>query len=501
MSYILEPGEEHSLRAVAKRCGLKQEKLHYSGDFSEFTPEMLTYNQRDAEVTLQVFEVLEEQLRKDSQAWNLYENIDLPYLEIIFEMHREGLPIDKEKLDSVEQEVRREMLRLETRLHELVPYVPGKEKIYKRGYHKASGVTKYNHCELLSFNPNSTAHIEYALRLAGWSPNDKSKKTKSGKFALSKDVLSSLESEFELAKTLLEYRKYVKLHGTYLLKWKEATKNTDRIYGNFNYAATLTGRLSSSGGTAGNLQNIPRRGSLGGQMRSIVSSTAECDLVIGDLSNFEARGLAYYLAALMGDDELAKNFVAGLDLHSFNANKIGIARDEAKTLLYLYLYGGQAGRLAESLRVPKERAEEILKSLEKNFPALANFRKVVVQALKKNKGILHDKLGRRLVYRDIFSRDRKAASKAERQIVNALLQGLNASVMRMLSVKSRRLVKASGGKFVASVHDEVLILIPKKFSELVAKRLTEIWSTDTTIMPVPIIAKFGAVSNWNEGHN
>jgi DNA polymerase-1 len=413
-------------------------------------------------------------------------------------MEKTGFTLNKEALEALEVKTRRELLRLEARLHELVPYVPGKEKIYKSGKYTRGGVTTYDHCQLLQFNPNSTAHIEWALKAAGWKPGKDAEKTKSGKLSLAKNVLESLASKFELAKALVDFRKVTKLHGTYLMKWRQNLDGLCRIYANFNYTATRTGRLSSSGGTAGNLQNIPARGDMGTEIRKLVVAPEGYNLVIGDLSNFEARVLAHYLATVMGDGALAEAFINKLDLHQFNADKIGITRPEAKTLLYLYLYGGQAARLAKSLGVSVQRAEEILKSLEVNFPALANFRSVVIKMLKKRGGVLHDKLGRRLVYREILSRDKRLVAKAERQIVNSLMQGLNATVMRQLTNDSWDIVKEYGGKFVGSIHDEIIVMVPKAMSKIVADKLTKVWSSSQVLAPVPIVTEFKAVSNWSE---
>jgi DNA polymerase-1 len=497
LSYLIEPAEKHSLKEVAKRCGIRDGKIEFH-DFSKLSKEMLVYNARDAELTLKLYHILDAELRKDPEAYKEYVEIDLPYLRVILEMEKTGFTLNKEALEALEVKTRRELLRLEARLHELVPYVPGKEKIYKSGKYTRGGVTTYDHCQLLQFNPNSTAHIEWALKAAGWKPGKDAEKTKSGKLSLAKNVLESLASKFELAKALVDFRKVTKLHGTYLMKWRQNLDGLCRIYANFNYTATRTGRLSSSGGTAGNLQNIPARGEMGTEIRKLVVAPEGYNLVIGDLSNFEARVLAHYLATVMGDGALAEAFINKLDLHQFNADKIGITRPEAKTLLYLYLYGGQAARLAKSLGVSVQRAEEILKSLEVNFPALANFRSVVIKMLKKRGGVLHDKLGRRLVYREILSRDKRLVAKAERQIVNSLMQGLNATVMRQLTNDSWDIVKEYGGKFVGSIHDEIIVMVPKAMSKIVADKLTKVWSSSQVLAPVPIVTEFKAVSNWSE---
>lgn len=497
LSYLIDPSQKHSLKEVARRYNLENGKIEFH-DFSKLSKEMLEYNARDAEVTLKLYHILDKELLKDEAAYKEYVDVDLRYLRVILEMEKTGFTLDKDALEEVEVKTRREMLRLEARLHELVPYVPGKEKEYKSGKYTRGGVTIYNHCQLLQFNPNSTAHIEWALKASGWTPGKDAEKTKTGKLSLSKNVLESLSAKFELAKTLTEFRKVTKLQGTYLMKWRQNLDKLCRIYANFNYTVTRTGRLSSSGGTAGNLQNIPARGDMGKEIRKLVIAPEGYDLVIGDLSNFEARVLAHYLATVMGDDGLAKAFIANLDLHQFNADKIGITRSEAKTLLYLYLYGGQAARLAKALSVSLKRAEEILKSLEVNFPALANFKGVVIKMLKARGGILHDKLGRRLVYTEINSRDKKLAAKAERQIVNALMQALNASVMRLLTNRSWETVKKYGGFFVGSIHDEIIVMVPKHFSQRVADKLTEVWSTCDVLAPVPIVTKFKVCSNWSE---
>lgn len=497
LSYLIEPAASHKLKDVAKRCGINDGKIEFH-DFTKLSKEMLIYNAKDAEITLKSYFKLDAQLLKDEAAYKEYVDIDLPYLEVILEMEAAGFTLDKEGLEEIEVSTRREMLRLEAELHRLVPYVPGKEKIYKAGKYTRAGITTYNHCALLQFNPNSTAHIEWALRRDGWNPGKDAEKTKTGKLSLSKNVLESLAAKFPIAKVLTDFRKYTKLHGTYLMKWRQNLDGLCRIYANFNYTSTRTGRLSSSGGTAGNLQNIPGRGETGAQIRKLIVAPKGYDLVIGDLSNFEARVLAHYLAVLMGDDSLAKAFIAGQDLHQFNADKIGITRLEAKTLLYLYLYGGQAARLAKALSVSLKRAEEILKSLEVNFPALAQFKGVVIKMLKQRDGVLHDKLGRRLVYPEINSRDKKLAAKAERQIVNALMQALNASVMRLLTNRSWDIVKKYGGRFIGSIHDEILVEVPKRFSKIVADKLTEVWSSCDVLAPVPIITKFKNVQNWSE---
>lgn len=454
MSYVWHPGGEHSLEAWGIQLGVP--KLEHT-DFTSFTPEMSFYCSNDVLLTFILYKHLQKLFETDNRAKTLYEDIERPYIEAIIEMNGTGFYLDIPKLYRMRDQLQRKVDDLSQEVISMYPLVPRytdltKTKTYKKGYFKRAGVTYYDHCELVEMNPNSSVHKLWALKhLYGWQPE---KKTKAGKYCVDSSVLKSLD--YPLAKTLLELSECTKILGTYVESFL-VNQEHGRVCTNFNNTVTLTGRLSSSNPI--NFQNFPKSGEYGDEIRKCVSTPRGWKLVGADLASIEARVLAHYLSYCLQDGDLKKAIEEGLDVHQFNADKLGISRDEAKLALYAFAYGAGPEKLGKGDKI---RGQEILDSIKVNYPSLVSLKELFLRKVRRQKGVIHTWFGRRLVYPAINSEDQAESSKAERQVFNAMLQGTAADIMKKITLDVLPTVCKCGGRLAASIHDEALFYVPAK---------------------------------------
>lgn len=375
-------------------------------------------------------------------------------------------------------------------------------------------VVVYEHCPLVPFNANSGAQIaERLTTLYGWEP---AKFTKTGQPATGGEILEDLS--YPLARMLTEYATTVKVLGSFIEPFSQ--KHDDGVLrGRFKQTGTRTGRLSSSDP---NLQNIPTRSALGQHVRSLVIAP-EGHVIVGiDLSNIEGRLLGEYLARIVGDFSMVEIFEAGIDFHQANADNWGVSRPDAKTLLYAVVYGAGPEKVGHG---DKERGKKLMASLEKNAPGIFELKERIWEEARKRDGILHTLFGRRLVYSDIILdnaietakrlkkdkpddyRDvsvkglaRSLVSRAERQIVNALLQGTAADVLKILTLEVRPQIHRANGMIAASVHDELLNYVPSDYAPWVRDQLTKAFTSDTMLKYAPITGDAAIGKSWKEVH-
>lgn len=527
LSYVLAPGPDgHSLEDWGLKLGYEKIDLlqqlkdlrflpqtaKKGDEFKQYHPLMDEYCLRDVEITMKLALQLLPKLEEMPRTKELYETVELPYVETIIEMESTGLFVDRSKLAPLRASLQQRIRDLTKQILTIVPHLPGDTTEYARGsYKNKSHVprtfypgrdrtefptdTVYNHCSYEPFNPNSGQQVATALQLIyGWEPEEF---TATGQAKTGASVLEELE--YPLAHLLTEHAELVKIEGTFLTAFDERATSGGVLRGSFNQCKTRTGRLSSSDP---NLQNIPVRSDLGKELRSLVTTPnpERVLLIDGDLSNIEGRVLAFYLENIADDPYLGEVFRSGQDFHQANADRLGVERQEAKLLLYLFIYGGGAAKLSVSLGITLARATWMIEQLKSNFTSLLELRDEVVRSAKSNRGVVHTLLGRRLVYPDLISKNRSFRARAERQVFNAVLQGTAADIQKKLMLESANLVHAYGARIAAAVHDETLIYSPAAAAPELAKDLTQKWSSSKLLDTVPITAEFKYGTSWSELH-
>jgi DNA polymerase-1 len=295
---------------------------------------------------------------------------------------------------------------------------------------------------------------------------------------------------------MVELNQYNTVSTTFLTAFESRRDLFGRLRCNFNQCVTLTGRLSSS---QPNLQNIPARGELGEIVRSLFIAPEGKQLISIDLSNIEGRVVAHYLSKVMGDDRMADSFIAKVDFHDANQHSWGLAtRGEAKTLLYAFIYGASATKLGGG---NKKAGLALVKKLEDNMPALIDLKKKIVElALTRSTPHITTLYGRKIYYPDLRSHDRALRARAERQVVNALIQGSAADILKDLLNRSVPYIHKYGGTLLLQVHDEILCEVPTENALALATALNDIFSKCPRLTHCPIegVAKIG--SNWSEIH-
>lgn len=392
-------------------------------------------------------------------------------------------------------------------------------KLFEKGeYYLPAKLEKslvvFEHCPLVPFNANSGAQVaERLTTLYGWEP---AKFTKTGQPSTTGEILEDLD--YPLARMLTEYATTVKVLGSFIQPFSEKHEN-GVLRGRFKQTGTRTGRLSSSDP---NLQNIPTRSALGQHVRSLVVAPEGYVIVGIDLSNIEGRVLAEYLMRIVGDDSMVEIFRAGTDFHQSNADSWGVSRNDAKTLLYAVIYGAGPEKVG---RGDKKRGKKLMMSLERNAPGIFELKERIWQAARERDGVLHTLFGRRLVYREIVESNalatarrlkkekpedyadvsikglaRSLMSRAERQIVNAALQGTAADVLKILTLQVKPDIVRARAVIAAAVHDELLNYCPVAYAPWLRDRLSDAFTSDTMFKYAPIAGDAAIGHAWSQVH-
>jgi DNA polymerase I-like protein with 3'-5' exonuclease and polymerase domains len=413
-----------------------------------------------------------------------------------------------------------------------VVFVNGELKKKKDGSLASSTKSiKFVVASRVDFNPNSDAHIRDVLRESGWVPNDSHELTDGGLVKVGGNELKTIVNEVDdvdtkrLINLLRQYKKVQKLLSTYLEKYNELLAGNDRIRCNFNQCLTRTGRLSSS---RPNLQNIPARGPMGKLLRSMFVAPTGMVMTIGDDSQIEARILADALSRHFGDSRLADAFIANIDIHLANAFDWGLvsivcsdgdpeelrrlydegiidkddallklARDLEKTTLYGAIYGASKRKLGNG---NMELGERIVQAMSIGAPGIDRFKNAIVQScLKRRNSAVYNIFGRRALYPAIRAvNDRRAVSRAKRQVVNSVIQSSSFSRCATKAIQAYPKVKQGGGSFASMAHDEFMIYAPAKTVRWVTKQATIIFSHIDSLEGCPVRFKFSVVRNWSQ---
>lgn len=520
MSYVWFPAQEHTLRSWGDRLGLP--KLECPNFEDATIEELIPYCVRDSEICLKVYQHLLEKFKKDSIGYQCYKQVDLPAVEATIALETNGVLISKERWENQNKNLEIQAQQLLEKILAVCPVAPNKTSKVKNerppetvwdgktqpslDMYLCTGqdgeYTMYK--KFTEFNPNSADQIGWALTyLYGWKPTDFTEK---GKPQTTVDILDSLPDSWELPKLLVEYSEINKLVTTYGESFLKHVNDDNRIRASFNSTVTLTGRYSSS---KPNLQNIPKEGETGDLLRSSFVAPDGSSLVGCDCSNFQIRILAQYLDALFGNTEdgaaLARDFNTNekADPHQVTADLLGVSRKQGKTLNFSVMFGSGSEKMGKMMGCSKEEAEALQAKMSSLFPSIGKLK----QAVWSQGIVVHDLYGRRGVYPELDSKDRKTSAHAQRQMFNFIIQATEASIMKMLMVQGLVLCEFYKAKYpnlpkpllVLQVHDEVLFEVSDQYVNEFANDLEELFSQQF----LPNVSMKGDCKigkSWKEAH-
>ena len=432
------------------------------------------YAAEDADITLRLKNKLEPELKR-FECEQLFYEIEMPLMPVLAEMEMNGVCIDTQSLKETSTILTTRMQDLERRIYELA----GEQ------FNIAS--------------PKQVGEILFdKLKIV-----EKAKKTKTGQYVTSEDVLQMLRNKHEIVADILEHRGLKKLIGTYIDSLpKLINPQTGHIHTSFNQTITATGRLSSSDP---NLQNIPIRGEDGKEIRKAFIPEPGCLFFSADYSQIELRVMAH----LSKDQHMVEVFREGKDLHAATAANIykkpigEVTRDErskSKRANFGIIYGITVFGLAERLDIPRDEAKMLIDGYFETFPQVRDYMEQAKQSARQ-RGYVETLFGRRRYLPDINSANATVRGFAERNAINAPIQGTAADIIKVAMIRIFRRFKAEGvrSKMILQVHDELNFSVYPEEKELVEKIVIEEMQ-GAFDLAVPLVADSGFGQNWLEAH-
>lgn len=433
------------------------------------------YAAEDADVTFQLKDIFSPKL-KETETEKLFTEVEVPLIEVLADMEREGINLDVKGLKEFSAQLETDITAIDAEIQTLAG-------------------TKFN-----ISSPKQVGEIlfEY-LKIT-----DKAKKTKTGQYATSEDVLAKLESAHPIVSKILDYRELVKLKSTYVDAIPDLVNpHTHHIHTSFNQVVAVTGRLSSDNP---NLQNIPIRTERGRQIRkAFIPRNKDFVLLSADYSQIELR----VVASISGDPNMCEAFNLGKDIHTATAAKVyGIAeadvtkemRYKAKSVNFGIIYGQGAFGLAENLSISRTEAKELIDNYFKEYPSIKRYMDDTVNFARDN-GYVQTLLGRKRWLRDITSSNQTVRGYAERNAINAPIQGSAADMIKvaMINIHHEFKKKNFRSKMILQVHDELVFDVFKPELEII-KPIIESHMQKALPLKVPVEVGMGVGGNWLEAH-
>ncbi len=433
------------------------------------------YAAEDADVTLKLKNFFAPELKK-AGIESLFFDIEMPLIYVLVEMEVTGVKLDTVALKQSSEELTAALNNLEKEIYEL------------------AGV---------KFNINSSKQVGEVL-FEHLKIEEKAKKTKTGSYSTSEDILEKMRSKHPVVGKLLEYRGLKKLLSTYIDALPELINpETGKIHTSFNQTVTATGRLSS---TNPNLQNIPIRDELGREIRkAFIPDNEDCTFFSADYSQIELRIMAH----LSQDEHMIEAFRSGADIHSATAAKIygipveevtGDMRRKAKTANFGIIYGISIFGLAERLNIPRAESKELIEGYFKSYPGVRDYMDESIR-IAKEKGYVETIFKRKRYLPDINSHNAIVRGYAERNAINAPIQGSAADIIKVAMVRIYNRFEEEGlkSKMILQVHDELNFNVCQDEQEKVRQIVLEEMENAIQLQ-VPLIADCGEGKNWLEAH-
>ena len=481
--YLLHPEMRHGMDYLAEAY-LHYQTIHIDEligtgknqkSMAELSPEeVYAYACEDTDITLRLKNLFAPELEKEG-LMKLFQEIEMPLMPVLAYMERNGVCIDTEGLRETSVLYSEEMQRIEEEIYQLA------------GVH---------------FNISSPKQVGEVL-FDQMKITNKPKKTKTGQYATTEEILVSLKSKSPIVGKILEYRGLKKLLSTYIDALPELINpDTGHIHTSFNQTVTTTGRLSSSNP---NLQNIPVRDEQGKEVRKAFIPEAGQEFFCADYSQIELRIMAH----LSGDENLIEAFNAGQDIHAATAAKIfhkaleEVTSDErrkAKTANFGIIYGISAFGLAERLDVSRTEAKELIDGYFLTYPGVKEYMEKSI-AMAREKGYTETIFKRRCYLPDINSNNANVRGNAERNAINSPIQGSAADIIKIAMIRVYQRMKAEGirSKMILQVHDELCFTVLPEEKDRLQKIVVEEMQ-NAVQMRIPLIADTGWGSNWLEAH-
>ena len=414
-------------------------------------------------------------LKADSALWNLYNEVELPLVQVLRDMEQAGVRIDVPMLHQAEQQLTTELQGIEQQIYTLA------DKQFNINSPRQVGEVLFD-----------TLHLD-----------PKAKKSKTGQYSTSEEVLLGLKDSHPIVGKILDYRELKKLISTYIAALPTYIDPKDgKIHTTYNQTVTATGRLSSSNP---NLQNLPIRSERGQLIRRAVIPDDGCVFLSADYSQIELRLMAHFSQ----DPHMLEAFRSGLDIHAATAAKIfgvpigQVTKDQrrrAKTANFGIIYGISAFGLAQQLDCPRSEAKQLIDDYFAAFPGVVQYIEQQKEFARQH-GYAVTLFGRKRYLPDILSHNATVRSFAERNAVNSPIQGTAADIIKMAMVSIHRRLKEEGmqTQMIMQVHDELNFNVPAAETEH-ARALVVDEMQNVVHLTVPLIADCGVGKNWLEAH-
>ena len=482
--YLLQPELKHNLDYLAE-IFLNYKMISYEDLCGEkgrgqlpirSVPKtnLVNYACEDVDITLQLKYILEEQIHTENLD-NLFYNIELPLLPVLIDLERAGVSLDVTSLSSSSKLLSSKMFEIEQQVYNLVGF---------------------------EFNLSSPRQVGEVI-FEKLQIIDNAKKTKTGQYSTSEEVLESLRGKHAIIDLILEYRGIKKLLSTYIDSLPNLLNpHTHKLHTSFNQCVTSTGRLSSSNP---NLQNIPIRDDLGKEVRKAFIADENCYFFSADYSQIELRIMAH----LSEDENLIEAFNSGYDIHSATAAKIfkvsieevtSDMRRKAKTANFGIIYGISVFGLAERLSIPRSEAKELIEGYFSLYPKVKVYMNNIISFAKEN-GFVQTLFNRKRFLPDINSRNSVVRGFSERNAINAPIQGTAADIIKlaMVNIHNKFLSNNLKSQMILQVHDELNFNVVEEEIDFV-KSIVISEMESVIQLKVPLVAECGIGKNWLEAH-
>ncbi len=482
-SYVLESHRPHDMDDLAMRH-LEVKTISYDDvtgkgasriSFEQVDVARATeYSGEDADITLQLHQTLYPRVSADEKLERVYRTIEMPVMEVLFIMERNGVLLDVRLLEQQSRELGAKMMELEQAVHQQAGQ---------------------------PFNLNSPKQLQEILFEKHKLPVKK--KTPGGLPSTDEDVLQELALDHPLPKLILEYRGLTKLKSTYTDKLpRMVNTQTGRVHTNYGQAVAVTGRLSSN---EPNLQNIPVRTTEGRRIREAFIAPPGSIIVSADYSQIELRIMAH----LSQDKGLLHAFATGQDVHRHTAAEVfGIdsasvsseQRRYAKVINFGLIYGMSAFGLAAQLGIERGAANQYMERYFLRYPGVKEYMERTRESAR-NLGYVETVFGRRLYLNEIKSGNPARRQGSERAAINAPMQGTAADLIKLAMIAVQDWIGDSGlaSRLIMQVHDELVLEVPQAELELVKKELPGLMER-VTQLAVPLVVDVGAGPNWEKAH-
>ena len=483
--YLIDPDTRHGMDvlsenylgyspiSITKLIGAKGKNQGTMRDVPVI--DVVDYAAEDADVTLQLAHIFEPKL-KELNAAKLAEEIENPLVYVLADIEKEGVRIDIETLKAYSKELETEIIKFEQNV-----------------YDKAG----------IKFNLASPKQLGEVL-FDKLQLDPKAKKTKTGQYQTGEDVLTALASKSDIVQDILDFRQLQKLKSTYVDALPlMVNPKTGRVHTSYNQAVAATGRLSSNNP---NLQNIPIRTERGREVRKAFIARDENHILLSaDYSQIELR----IIAEISKEENMLDAFSKGIDIHTATAAKVygisieevdGTQRRNAKAVNFGIIYGQSAFGLSQNLGIPRKEAAEIIEQYFAQYPGIKRYMSDTMNFAREN-GFVETIMGRRRYLRDINSANQTVRGFAERNAINAPIQGSAADMIKIAMINIHKEMKAQNmqSTMTMQVHDELVFDVLRSEKEAM-KAIIQDKMANAIKLTVPIVVEIGEGDNWLAAH-